>query len=37
MGDAENIDSITHEEVLEAAREAEPHVRRLIRELITQY
>ena len=37
MGDAENIDSITHEEVLEAAKEAEPHVRRLIKELITQY
>lgn len=37
MGDAENIDSITHEEVLEAAREAEPHVRKLIKELITQY
>ena len=37
MGDAENIDSITHEEVLEAARKAEPYVRQLIKELITQY
>lgn len=37
MGDAESIDTISHEEVLEAAREAEPHVRRLIKELITQY
>ncbi|WP_136668307.1 purine-nucleoside phosphorylase [Flavobacterium sp. H122] len=37
MGDAESIDTITHEEVLEAAREAEPHVRKLIKELITQY
>lgn len=37
MGDAESIDSITHEEVLEAAKEAEPHVRKLIKELITQY
>lgn len=37
MGDAESIHSITHEEVLEAAKEAEPHVRKLIKELITQY
>jgi len=37
MGNEESIDSITHEEVLEAAKEAEPHVRRLIKELITQY
>lgn len=37
MGDAENIDNITHEEVLEAAKEAEPHVRKLIGELIAQY
>lgn len=37
MGDADSIDSITHEEVLEAAKGAEPHVRRLIKELITQY
>lgn len=37
MGDAESIDTISHEEVLEAARGAEPHVRQLIKELITQY
>lgn len=37
MGDAESIDTITHEEVLEAARGAEPHVRKLIKELIVQY
>lgn len=37
MGDADSIDTISHEEVLEAARGAEPHVRRLIKELITQY
>ena len=37
MGDADSIDSITHAEVLEAAKGAEPHVRRLIKELITQY
>jgi len=37
MGDADSIDTISHEEVLEAAKEAEPHVRQLIKELITQY
>lgn len=37
MGNEESIDSITHEEVLEAAKEAEPKVRNLIRNLITQY
>lgn len=37
MGDADSIDSISHEEVLEAAKEAEPHVRQLIKELITHY
>jgi purine-nucleoside phosphorylase len=37
MGNEECIDTITHEEVLEAAKEAEPHVRQLIKELITQY
>lgn len=37
MGDADSIDTISHEEVLEAARGAEPHVRKLIKELITQY
>ncbi|MGH2666415.1 purine-nucleoside phosphorylase [Flavobacterium sp.] len=37
MGNEESIDTITHEEVLEAAKEAEPHVRNLIKELIKQY
>jgi purine-nucleoside phosphorylase len=37
MGNEDSIESITHAEVLEAAREAEPHVRRLIKELIQQY
>lgn len=37
MGNEESIESITHEEVLEAAKNAEPHVRELIRELILQY
>ncbi len=37
MGNEESIDSITHEEVLEAAKKAEPHVRNLIKELIIQY
>lgn len=37
MGDAANIDTISHDEVLEAAKKAEPHVRKLIKELITQY
>lgn len=37
MGNEESIDTISHEEVLEAAREAEPNVRKLIKELITKY
>lgn len=37
MGNEESIDTITHEEVLEAAKEAEPKVRSLIKNLITQY
>jgi purine-nucleoside phosphorylase len=37
MGTAENIESISHAEVLEAAKKAEPHVRKLIRELIVHY
>ena len=37
MGDEESIGTITHAEVLEAARNAEPGVRRLIRELIVRY
>ena len=37
MGNEESIDTITHAEVLEAARKAEPHVRSLIKELIIQY
>jgi purine-nucleoside phosphorylase len=37
MGDEESIDTITHAEVLEAAKGAEPHVRNLIKELIIQY
>jgi purine-nucleoside phosphorylase len=37
MGDEGNIQTISHAEVLEAAKKAEPHVRRLIRELISAY
>jgi purine-nucleoside phosphorylase len=37
MGDAFNIDTISHDEVLEAAKKAEPNVRRLIKELILNY
>jgi len=37
MGNEESIETITHAEVLEAARNAEPHVRKLIKELILQY
>ena len=37
MGDEDSIESISHAEVLEAAKAAEPHVRDLIRELILQY
>jgi purine-nucleoside phosphorylase len=37
MGNEESIHDITHEEVLHAARQAEPLVRKLIRELILRY
>ncbi len=37
MGNEESIDTITHNEVLEAAQKAEPLVRKLIQELIKQY
>ncbi|MFN7100149.1 MAG: purine-nucleoside phosphorylase, partial [Flavobacterium sp.] len=37
MGNAESIDTISHDEVLEAAKTAEPKVRSLIKELILQY
>lgn len=37
MGNEESIETITHQEVLEAAKNAEPHVRKLIKELILQY
>lgn len=37
MGNEDSIDTISHEEVLEAAKGAEPNVRKLIKELITQY
>ncbi|WP_035678821.1 purine-nucleoside phosphorylase [Flavobacterium limnosediminis] len=37
MGDEESIGTITHTEVLEAAKEAEPKVRTLIKNLIIQY
>ncbi|WP_396177815.1 purine-nucleoside phosphorylase [Flavobacterium sp.] len=37
MGNEESIETITHAEVLEAAKNAEPHVRELIRELILHY
>lgn len=37
MGDEHSIDTITHDEVLEAAKAAEPHVRNLIQNLITTY
>jgi len=37
MGNEESIETITHAEVLEAARNAEPHVRNLIKELILHY
>ena len=37
MGDEENIEEVNHEEVLEAAKKAEPHVRNLIKNLIAQY
>ena len=37
MGDEESIGTISHDEVLEAAKGAEPKVRSLIRELILNY
>ena len=37
MGNEESIVTITHQEVLEAAKKAEPLVRKLIRELILRY
>ena len=37
MGNEESIETISHEEVLEAARKAEPKVRTLIKELILHY
>ena len=37
MGDEDSIESITHAEVLEAAKNAEPHVRKLIGQLIMNY
>ncbi|NHM06333.1 purine-nucleoside phosphorylase [Flavobacterium sp. CYK-4] len=37
MGNEDSIESITHAEVLEAAKGAEPHVRALIKELILSY
>ncbi len=37
MGDAFSIDTISHDEVLEAAKKAEPKVRLLIKELILNY
>jgi purine-nucleoside phosphorylase len=37
MGNEDNIETVSHAEVLEAAKKAEPHVRNLIKELIKQY
>ena len=37
MGDENNIETISHDEVLEAAKKAEPKVRSLIKELILKY
>lgn len=37
MGDEENIHEVNHQEVLEAARKAEPQVRKLIKEFILNY
>jgi purine-nucleoside phosphorylase len=37
MGDEENIQEVNHEEVLEAAKNAEPNVRNLIKNLIAYY
>jgi hypothetical protein len=35
--DADNIETISHDEVLEAAKKAESKVRKLIKELIVNY
>ncbi len=37
MGDEDNIEEVNHEEVLKAAKKAEPKVRKLIKELILKY
>jgi purine-nucleoside phosphorylase len=37
MGDEKNIAEVNHEEVLEAAKKAEPHVRELIKNFILQF
>ncbi len=37
MGNEDNIETVSHAEVLEAARKAEPHVRTIIKELIQSY
>lgn len=37
IGDAENIDAVTHDEVLLAAKNAEPKVRSIIKELIIRF
>lgn len=37
MGDEDNIEEVSHAEVLKAAEKAEPHVRNLIKELIVRY
>ena len=37
MGDAESILTISHDEVLEAAKKAEPYMRELIKDLILNY
>ena len=37
MGNEENIEDVNHEEVLQAAQKAEPHVRNLIKNLIARY
>ena len=37
MGNEDNIETVSHAEVLEAAKKAEPHVRNLIKELIKHY
>ena len=37
MGNEDNIEEVNHEEVLEAAKKAEPHVRNLIKNFIFQF